>query len=795
MVVGKITKSFYLIFWSAATVLCFVAAVLVAPLPADPDGAIVTRAIEPKDPLHLAFLMAGLQDKLLSDPLGYYSQPFLYPDPNPMRGTETFLSEALLALPFRLALGERPALVYSLTRILSIALSALFTALLLRELGVRALPALAGGLLSVLVATNYIFIDRLQAVSFQWPALALYFTAAVFKRGLDFWRLTGFAASCFLLVHGSLYTVVLVLALAPFLLLALIPAVRVPGFGRKLGFLAAAGLIAVVLFVVTAWPWMVDRWDIGAFTTPDFLKIKRWDPAIFAGVSLQPPEASTSLMPIKLDTRFDGYYPGHAVVLTLLIVIFALIPVVVDFFRRRREIRASLDWRGIVYYVATVFAVCLGTGLALIGISWLVGFSPFQGAGPAVDAMLWLLLLSWALRLAFRPEPWRSVENGIAYLASACFYSALILFLLALGSPVRLYIRGPDLAHGIFAPYSQIFTPVLYLREIKRFLAPAGWFLVVGAVLALNHRFKDISRWVLVSASIFIVLLAVFDRAGADLVGAEINPLPDGYKLLESSTKSSGLLELPLQNTMSMEPIQRMGWQREHGRPILSGYTGYPPAWYPHAMYVFNGFPSAESLWLAKKWGIESVLISGCDEPIGNTSGLQDDLILRGKSGSLCLYDIESSAEPQNFDSRPGGLNWVVPAIRASRKRQARIGDGSTTLGSSIRIESAEGLEFRIPDGRSLVAVEIDYGYGLLTNIPSDIRLMGIAGDREFDLTRGGSGRFLRARAADLLMNRKPVRLIIVAQPNRITRFRLVANRPGRHVPELRVGIAEEKSK
>ena len=246
---------------------------------------------------------------------------------------------------------------------------------------------------------------------------------------------------------------------------------------------------------------------------------------------------------------------------------------------------------------------------------------------------------------------------------------------------------------------------------------------------------------------------------------------------------------------MSMEPIQRMGWQREHGRPILSGYTGYPPAWYPHAMYVFNGFPSAESLWLAKKWGIETVLISGGDEPIGNASSLQDDLIFRGKSGSLCLYDIESSAEPQNFDSRPGGLNWVVPAIRASRKRQARIGDGSTTLGSSIRIESAEGLEFRIPDGRSLVAVEIDYGYGLLTNIPSDIRLMGIAGDREFDLTRGGSGRFLRARAADLLMNRKPVRLIIVAQPNRITRFRLVANRPGRHVPELRVGIAEEKSK
>ena len=128
--------------------------VLVARLPPDLETTVVTRRHHGADPLLSAVLLRFGVDSLLHHPSRYFQPPILFPDPNPLRGTEPLVAEALLAVPFRLALGDRPAAVYTSVKIVTLALLTLGTGLMLKELGVGLGLCLLGGGLSVLVSTT-----------------------------------------------------------------------------------------------------------------------------------------------------------------------------------------------------------------------------------------------------------------------------------------------------------------------------------------------------------------------------------------------------------------------------------------------------------------------------------------------------------------------------------------------------------------------------------------------------------------------------------------------------------------
>ena len=203
-------------FPAALLTLGVVCALLVARLPPDLERTVVTRRHHGSDPLLSAALLRFGVDSLMRRPARYFTPPILHPDPNPLRGTEPLLAEALLAAPFRLALGDEPAAVYTLTKLATLALVAFFTGLLLRELGVRPALSLLGGGMAVLVGTMPVFVDRLQAVSIQWLALAGLFAARFLRleRRADA-RCSGSRAA-FLTVHSSLYTRVMLVAVAVF---------------------------------------------------------------------------------------------------------------------------------------------------------------------------------------------------------------------------------------------------------------------------------------------------------------------------------------------------------------------------------------------------------------------------------------------------------------------------------------------------------------------------------------------------------------------------------------------------
>ena len=196
--------------------LGLVSGVLVARLPPDLETTVVTRRHHGADPLLSAVLLRFGVDSLLHHPSRYFQPPILFPDPNPLRGTEPLVAEALLAVPFRLALGDRPAAVYTWVKIVTLALLTLGTGLMLKELGVRLSLCLLGGGLTVLVSTTVVFADRLQAVSLQWLPLSVLFALRYWRSGRPS-QAAAFAVCLFLTVQASLYTTVMLLAVAPFL--------------------------------------------------------------------------------------------------------------------------------------------------------------------------------------------------------------------------------------------------------------------------------------------------------------------------------------------------------------------------------------------------------------------------------------------------------------------------------------------------------------------------------------------------------------------------------------------------
>ena len=274
----------------------------------------VTRRHHGADPLLSAVLLRFGVDSLLQHPSRYFQPPILFPDPNPLRGTEPLVAEALLAAPFRLALGDRPAAVYTPVKIVTLALLTLATGLLLKELGVSLALCLLGGGLTVLVSTTVVFADRLQALSLQWLPLSVLFAVRFWRRGRP-GHATAFAVCLFLTVQASLYTAVMLVAVVPFLaplLLALRGGAnaRHRATGLALGAASAGGLCLLVLR-----PYIADRADVAAYSTAEYASEKSWNAAVLTDPLSSPPEYGLPGWRLGPVSSWDGIYPGTGFVL------------------------------------------------------------------------------------------------------------------------------------------------------------------------------------------------------------------------------------------------------------------------------------------------------------------------------------------------------------------------------------------------------------------------------------------------------------------------------------------------
>ncbi len=750
--------------------LSLASGLLVARLPPDLERTVVTRRHHNSDPLLTAVLLRFDVDSLLRHPTRYFEPPFLYPDRNPLRGTEPLIAEAVLAVPFRLVLGDRPAVVFSCVKIATLALVALFTGLMLRALGARSSLSLLGGGLSVLIGTMPVFADRLQAVSIQWLPLALVFAVRFCRRrrGLDAVLL---AVATFLSAQASLYTAVMLAVPLPFVLPALWgqwAEVRPRLFGLLAALAAAAALSLAVL-----WPYLQSRADVAVYSAGAYAAVKTWHPAALADLLTAAPEYAT--WPLGPAADWGGVFPGSA--FALLLVACAGLP-----------FNGRIAWNGTKRMLVGLLAA-LGATLA-----WSLWAGPTGFSRVAADALLWGALVVWSLRLARWPRVTEDEASRLGLLASTAALAAFVLVLVSLGTPITANADGTPLLTGLFSPLSRAMPFVRELRELRRCLLPAGWLAVTAAVLALERGLRSRPLRAADLLPALVLTVGLCERSSADTRKGSVPPVPASYDLLRRSTGTGGLLELPFDTWGRIESVYRMLWQPAHGRPIVAGRTGIEPGWYFPAQQVFDEFPSEESLRLARSWRIDTVLdtrpLPAREWPAGvllraewqAPFGRQDDATWR-------LFDLGPSptggieAEPE-----PGGGAWERPSPAAGDVAAALACDGSVF--TAAEVTRPEGLTFTSTLPGVLTAIELDYGHGQFNRVPKEVRVLGLDASGWRELADGSSGRFLRARAANLLLVSQAARLVVPLSPSRTARLRLVADDLPWDLPEVRLRMA-----
>lgn len=769
-------------FWLALPPLALTSALLVARLPADLDARIVTRRHHNSDPLLTASLLQLNVASLLRHPSRYFEPPILFPDPNPYRSTEPFIAEALLALPFRLALGERPARVYTAVLLTTLALLAAFTSLLLRELGVRASLSLLGGCLSVLVATTTIFVDRLQSLSIQWLPLGLFFASRYVRLG-GRPRLWAFAACAFLTVQASLYTSVMLVTAAIFLLPMLLALRAEAACHARLKALALALAAAAAACLLVLWPYLRDREDVAAYSTAAFAGQKNWGQGALADLAISPPEYGQLGWPLEPSASWDGAYPGAAFVLLLATACALALARGVRRLRSRSPPSVAGAAPGLPGRALPV--LLLGLGAALVA-------SAIAGGGlarAAADVLLWATLAAWCAGLALMPigDP----RARLRVLASGAGLAAFVLLLLSLGSPVALSWERPPLLHGLFEPLSSLLPALRELRELKRFLLPAGWAAAVAVVLWLELQLPPRPSRVAPLLVAFALTLGLLERARADTRSVSVPAPPEYYALLERSQTAGGLLELPFDPWGRIGSVKRMLWQPRHGRPIVAGKVSLDPAWYTPAGEVFGRFPSRESLLLLRAWGVTSVLDARPDAwREARTAPLPEGLVMRAEleqpGGPVRLYDVlpdpapGALAEPETGDGR-----WLRPDPAAAALPHRAAVDGS--LDTAAAFEGSDAPVIVVPGGTTASAVALDYGSGRFSRVPRQLALQALVDARWIDVTREPTGSWLQARAADQLLRRRRAGLIVGLEAPSAGPLRLVSSGEPWDLPELRL--------
>ena len=759
-----------------------VSGVVVARLPPDVETAVVTRRHHGADPLLSAVLLRFGVSSLLTHPGRYFHPPFLYPDPNPLRGTEPLVAEAIFAVPFRLALGDRPAVVYTCVKIATLALLALATGLLLQELGVRLSLCLLAAGLSVMVATTTVFVDRLQAVSLQWLPLTLLFALRFWRGGRGFYA-AAFGVCLFLTVQASLYTTVMLLAAAPFLAPVLRPLVRAEGARRRLPLLAAAAALAAAASLILLRDYVADRADVAAYSTTDYASEKSWNAFYLADVLTSPPESGPQALRIAPASSWDGLYPGTAFVF---FVVAAVGLAAYDLVRAG----AALRLRGSRALLRALLGALLVVFTSALAIAATAGASAVTQALAA--GALWGALLTWCARLLRWPLPEDEAER-LRLFGSAVALAAFVWLVLSLGSPIRLRYFSEPLATGLFGPLSSVLSPLREMRELKRSLLPAGWAVVVTTAIALELRLRALPRAVGPALAALLLAIGLAERVDADIRKASLPPLPEGYELLRRSARSGGLLELPFDEWGRIASLHRMLWQPRHGRPVVAGRTGLDPAWYSPALAVFGSFPSDESLLLLRAWGVDSVLDTRGEPEPAWPEGVE----LRGRfaeeRGEWRLLDLPPRGDAETALAEPAVPEgaWESPTLpgAGAASDSARATDGTTETASEV--DDPEGVTFALPPGKTASAVELDYGSGRFGRVPAELRVLGRSASGEWrDLADPESARLLRARAANQLLRRRTARLVVLLRPGAVSEIRLVSAELPWDLPELRVRLA-----
>ena len=617
-----------------ALVLLFLSLVafLIAPLSYG-DKSVLVPPTHELDATLASLLVADGVEKLLTDPAGFYNTAILYPDRTQLRSTEPFLGYALLGLPLRSVFHLGDVDVFEMVRWLMLFASLTYAWLLFRAAGLDAAMSAAGAAICLCQPNLLNGIERLQILSIPLLFPVLY-------HGLMVWAAqrprAGHSLGVF--VWLALYplcgminaTVGLVAGL--FVLPLLLKMCMDLWRERRLPAIAVPVLAAIAVDAIVLAPWLFDRADMAVYTSPAFLAIKSWRPT-FVPLRIRQ-------LPAFIDGRVGV---SLAVALAMLCVAIVTLRAVRRFRDETHAFGGRQDGRG----------AHLARADHDVGDDGVGRIRHQQGrravAGRAVRRRVRSRpagVLAEPGAVVWSEGPRRHRPASGARSAGLGVFLSLVSF-----GPVYGTNRYHPVASGITTVLLDVVPPMKSIREFDRFWIFGILFLAVYAVVTIGRALRGHARPIRAIAVAVLLAAAGASLYNRRLVASPAIEAPEDFVAFAAKSTSRGAIYVhPYMKWNSRSGVLMIAIARELGRPIVNGYLGINLPWFSYAANVLHRFPDPESLWLLRKWKVDTVVSLGSDV---NGEGL-DQVQKVGQQPDMAIFEVpaaERSVAPVRRDA------------------------------------------------------------------------------------------------------------------------------------------------
>lgn len=643
-------------------------------------------------------IMGGRVDALLGHgPLSFYDNYFFAPLPNSIVFNENLFGLSLLFAPFYL-LSANPLWAYNLTLLVSLALSVLFTALLVRRLTANALVAYLAGVAFAFCPYVLFESGRLQLTATQWiPACFFFLHRAIEDRerrdAVALWI-------CYLLQIGTcLYYAMFLIPLLGFTGAALLYRHRPPR--RVYATLGVGAAFAGALALGMVYPYFAARHTFDLERTLAFAS--SYDGKLSFLGNVHP--GNRTLTGLHHQSEYRGAheeiaFPG------ITVAVLALLAVMIPAGKALRS-RAGVGalWRWCA-------ALAGGTLASLFTHSMLSGAVVLGG-------------FAWYQARSQQPSPF----TGTRGLYLSLWLLALVMFL---GLEPLRFRDAP--VHGLYYYFHTYFPGFNGIRKVSRQAVMTTFVLVVvagfGGAWLFAKLEKQWQRWAIFAALTLglCVELRCFPHPLKGVwAGANV---PAAYTYLRDQPEQDLVASLP-QQTGTNE------FRGDHGLALhnylmlfhrhrsLNGQSSWEPTVTNLVNRALGGLPDDGARRILQSVGAKHLLIHGSEldaQHVGlpaTLAAMPETYHHAFESGTDHVFTLVDNADPSlalaETPTLPGEAR-VIPShlLRASANLESAAAphalDGNTKTYWSTRRSQArgQGFELSLGEPRALVALEID---------------------------------------------------------------------------------------
>ena len=672
------------------------------------------------DAVQQSLLIARGMDALVRAPRSYYDTDILYPDRNQLRTTEPLLGFALLGLPLRASLQVTDADVFDIVRWAVVVTSLCYAYLFFQSIGVDVAMAVAGALLCIAQPGLINGVERLQIVSipllfpvlYHWRA---FWTTRKLRHGVGVFAFAALYPLC-----GVINAVVL--AVAVLFTLPLLVATLAGKHRRRLVCCLVPVVLAAAVDAVLLAPWLLDRSDLSVYATDAFLQIKHWNTA---GV----PTRMSDIVGF-VDGRIG---PG-------LVVALAALGIVV-LFRRTDPTTTDGAQTSLGVLCIAAFVLVSASQSAQRALPWLrVGFQVLCYV---------TLLLFWRRQMRlFASSDQKAVQSSIVALSAG-----LGVFLCLASFGPAYASNGSPLATHLTRALVAVLPQLKSIREFDRIWIVGVLFLSLYLTVRLGATARassTMARALLAAAVGGVTMASVYARP---LVASADIEAPQDFMALASRSRGAGAIYVhPYMKWNSMSGVRMIAIARDLKRPIVNGYLGIEPPWFAPAASVLHRFPDPETLWLLRKWKVETVISLVGNVRVEEATGVNKVF----ESGTGVVYEVAPTAGEA-----------VHPSVTECLASDARVRlDGAT----STLTRAADGASVTVtaPAGFAVRRMEVAFRPSATEQMPDSIAVYSSDGGNRVRLNQNRSGDWVQSLAADALVRRRsPVATISLGPSTR----------------------------